>query len=235
MATDFRGAPGVYTGNSITSRQVLRDPSKAEYDPTLATITGSLSRDTGSSPTSLLRAGTLLGKITTGGNYRPSIIGLTDGAITSGTKTSVTVDAVVATEVARLITVAGGNVSLKLVGPPSAAGTVAVTAITCTAASGTTLTVSSVSIPNLVDNSLVVPADGSEYPRTVLIDPFGVDVLASDGTTNVNQPLSGVLRKAALITSSIPYYTGLDASTITWIKTQLNVTSNGSFQFDDDR
>jgi hypothetical protein len=56
-------------------------------------------------PTSVLRAGLLLGKVTTGGKYRESIIGVTNGAISAGAATTVTVAAAVATEVARLLVV----------------------------------------------------------------------------------------------------------------------------------
>jgi hypothetical protein len=134
MPTDFRTVPGLYTGNQFVSRQVVRSLSSRDYIPSGVIIDSSLTRDVGSSPTSVLRAGLLMGKITTGGKYRNSIIGLTNGAISAATITSITVPAAVATEVARLLAVAAGNITLRLFGPPSAAGTNAATNITVTAA-----------------------------------------------------------------------------------------------------
>src|SRR5881394_859418 len=113
MATDYQTVPGYYTGNSVANRNIFYnlDPAQRQFVPSVALIDGNLTRDVGSTPTNLLRAGLLLGKITTGGKYRNSIIGLTNGAISAATVTSVTVPAAVATEVARLITQTGGNVS----------------------------------------------------------------------------------------------------------------------------
>jgi len=231
MATDFRGMPGSFTGNTYTPRFIFTNYAQVEYAPGFSIIDGTLSRDTASTPTSLLQAGTLLGKITSTGKYRPSIIGLTSGAISSGSATSVTVTAATATEVARLITVAGGNVSLKLVGPPTAGGTVASTAITCTAASGTTLTVSSVSLPAIVDGSLVVPADGSQTPVTLVSNPTGVDVVLTDGTS-ADQPLHLNARKADVASSKIVNYPA-DTATRAFLKAALKTT--GLFTFVDDR
>lgn len=242
MATDFLTVPGNYTGNTLQGRNIFcnLDPAQRQFVPSMFIIDGNLTRDIGNTPTNLLRAGLLLGKITTGGKYRNSIIGLTNGAISAATVTSVTVPAAVATEVARLITVAGGNVSLKLVGPPSAAGTVATTAITATAASGTTLTVSSVTLPAYVDKSLIVPADGSQIPITILPNDSGIDV-RDNASNNRDQMLSYYLRGADLYASMIiaggNVLTDLDTSTQTWIKQQLNggAGTHGAFTFDSDR
>jgi hypothetical protein len=238
MPTDFRTVPGLYTGNSFTTRQVVRQLSTRVYLPSNVIIDGSLSRDIGSSPTSILRAGVLMGKITTGGKYRPSIIGTINGAISAATVTSVTVAAATATEIARLIAVAGGNVSLRIFGPPSAAGTNAATTITVTAASGTTLTVSSVALPAYVDKSIIQPTDGSQLPLTVVEGPAGIDVTAADATTNIDQMLGRWLAGADVYSDQIIAgalaMTDLDASLQTWIKQQLNgggTATRGTFTF----
>jgi hypothetical protein len=241
MPTDFRSVPGLYTGNSFATRQVVRQLTTREYLPSNVIIDGSLSRDVGSSPTSILRAGLLMGKITTGSKYRESIIGLIDGAISAATVTSVTVKAPTATEIARLLAVAAGNITLRLFGPPSAAGTNAATNITVTAASGTTLTVSSVALPAYVDKSLIQPTDGSQLPVTLIEGPAGIDVTAMDATTNIDQMLGRWLKSADVYSNMVIAgdndITGLDASLRTWIKQQLNgggTTTRGAWTFSDE-
>jgi hypothetical protein len=232
MPTDFRTVPGLYTGNQFVSRQVVRSLSSRDYIPSGVIIDSSLTRDVGSSPTSVLRAGLLMGKITTGGKYRNSIIGLTNGAISAATITSITVPAAVATEVARLLAVAAGNITLRLFGPPSAAGTNAATNITVTAAAGTTLTFSSAAIPAYVDKSLIQATDGSQLPLTLISDPAGIDVTAMDATTNVDQMLGRWLAGADVYSNMViagaSDMTGLDASLQTWIKQQLNGGGTGT-------
>jgi hypothetical protein len=144
-----------------------------------------------------------MGKITTGGKYRPSIIGVTNGAISAATITTVTVAAAVATEVARLLAVAAGNITLRLFGPPSAAGTNAATNITVTAASGTTLTFTSAAIPAYVDKSLIQATDGSQLPLTLISEPAGIDVTAMDATTNVDQMLGRWLKGADVYSNMV--------------------------------
>jgi len=243
MATDFLSVPGVSAGRVLQSRNIFAnlDPAQRQWLTSMAQIDGSLSRDIGSSPVNLLRAGLFLGKITTGGKYRPSIIGLTNGAISAATVTSVTVAAATATEVARLISVAGGNVSLRLNGPPSAAGTIAATAVTATAASGTTITVSSVALPAYVDKTLIQPADGSQIPVTLLTEGAGIDVNDSTGAS-VNQMLGSFLRGADLLSAQLiagaSAFTDLDTSIQTWLKQQINgggSSIRGLFTFDNDR
>jgi hypothetical protein len=246
MPTNFAGVPSVRSGPSITPRNIFVSQTSANpprYAPSLILIDGTYSRDTGESPTSLLRAGTLLGKITSSGKYRPSIIGTLAAAYTSG-GTSLTVSAAVATEVARLIALAGTSISLKAIGPPTAAGTNAVTSVTCSAASGTTLTVTSLGVDKAA-GTLIAPADGSQAPLTVLDSTiFGIDVTDASGAA-LDQPLSRFLIGADLIAAQIPFLTtdgtvATDASVQTYLKTYLkaggsNNTAGSVFTFDNDR
>jgi hypothetical protein len=233
MATGFYTAPGYNTGKTLRTRNIFTSRMREleNYVPSLSYIDGAHSRDTGETPTGHLRAGLLVGKITATGLYRPSIIGIIGTLISSGTKTSVTVPAVVATEVARLITLAGGNVNLKLTGPPSAAGTNATTAITATAASGTTITVSSVSIPDMVATSILTPADGSETVTNVIGKSDGIDVVDEVGNS-INQGFL-LLRGADLVATQLINMTESDASVQSALKTALK--NVGVFTFDNDR
>ena len=189
MAAFYTGTPGVQAERTATPRQLFVSDDHTQFFPSAKVIDGSLSRDTGhTGDLDTLRCGKLMGRVTSGGKYRPSIVGVLGTATTAATVTSITVPAAVATEFARLIAVAGGNVSAKLIGAPSATGTVAETAITVTAASGTTLTVSSVTTPVHIIGSFITLADGSEYPRCIIGKEDGIKVTDQDGTSQDNPP-----------------------------------------------
>src|ERR1700674_1841691 len=76
----------------------------------------------------VLRAGLLMGKITTTGLYANSVIGVTTVAYTSG-GTSLTLTVQAAVELVRRFG-AAGTATVNVVGPPSANGTLATTAMT---------------------------------------------------------------------------------------------------------
>lgn len=234
MATAYPTITGIYTGRSIEPRHLFASGTP-RYLPSFASLDGTKTRDTANTDgVNMIRAGTVLGKITSGGKYRNTIIGVTTGAISAATVTSITVPAAVATEVARLITLAAGNVALKLIGPPSAAGTVATTAITATAASGTTLTVSSVTVPAYAVGSLICPADGAEAPSQFVVSAYGLDVIALDGSS-IDHTVR-LLTEGDINTDNIVGYSGMDASTKTWLKTNLRSNNGGSvLTFSDDR
>lgn len=187
MFTQTGGKPGpqpFFAGNSREVFYSARD--RAQFVAKPSTIDGTLSSWADNTPYPFfLPAGLMIGKKTATAKWRNSIIGTVTVALTSGAgQTSVTVSAATATEIARLIAVTGGNVSLKLTGPPTASGVVATTAITCTAAAGTTLTVSSVTLPAYIAGTFVTPADGSETILSVVCDMEGLKV--SDAT-NINR------------------------------------------------
>lgn len=77
----------------------------------------------------LLFAGTILGRNTATKKYETSIIGLTSGAIAAGAE-ALSVSVAVAKEIVRRIGTSG---QLKLIGPPTAAGIVAVQVLSFTA------------------------------------------------------------------------------------------------------
>lgn len=238
MATDYRSLPQVTTGGTLRTRNIFATGGSAQYVPTLAVIDGTLSRDTGETPADLLRAGLLMGKVTTGGKYRPAVLGLLTGAVSAGSTTSLTVPASVAAEVARLIAVAGASVNLKLIGPPTAGGTVAVQAVTASAASGTAITISSVVLAAAVVGSIVTPADGSQIPVNVIPNQTGISVQDTLGNS-IDQAFGQFLRGADLASAQIVNLVGddfgntTDVSVQAWIKTQLK--GAGLFTFDNDR
>jgi len=243
MPSAFSNVGGIRQGPSITPRNIFWNFGLLPtiYAPSGIFIDGNLTRDTGhANATTLLRPGLLLGKITSTGKYRNSIIGTVSGAVSAGTVTSITVPAAVATEVARLITQAAGNVSLKIVGPPTAGGTVASTAITATAASGTSITISSATLPAYAVGSIITPADGSDTPKTVFSDGvYAIEDVTDVSNNNQDQQLQRYLIQATLYSPNLinfvadDYGNTIDVAVTAYLKSKLN--SNGlSFRFSDD-
>jgi hypothetical protein len=112
--------PGVRAATEFGFRQIMAS-GRPIYLHGGIVIDGDKARDplnTGNVDT--LRAGLLMGKITSGGLWAPSVIGVTSEAI-DNTETAVDLPAAVATELTRRV---GASGTFKLVGPPTAAGTV---------------------------------------------------------------------------------------------------------------
>src|SRR3972149_3952018 len=130
------GTPGIGTERTHTPRKItFGDPRLTAYLPGGKTIDGALSRDAQhTGDLDVLRPGLLMGKITTGGKYAPSIMGTAATAYTASA-TLLTVTAQTAVEINRRI---GATGTFTMVGPPSAAGVVATTGGTYSAVNTTT-------------------------------------------------------------------------------------------------
>jgi hypothetical protein len=124
------GRPGIGTAQLAQRRNVGRNGAFAFY-PAGGVIEGTKARDPGNSAysTLALRPGLLMGKITSGGYWANSILGLTDGALASA-GTTVTLSAAAAAELVRRV---GASGTFKLTGPPTAAGIVRTLTITYSA------------------------------------------------------------------------------------------------------
>jgi hypothetical protein len=228
MATNYPSVPAVYTGRSVIPRDIFKS-GNPEFLPSLATIDGTKTRDPGNDDVTVLRAGLLLGKITSGGKWRNSIIGLTTGDAAAA-DTTLTVAAATATEVARLITLAAGNVSLKLIGVSVASGTVNVTAVTASAASSTTITLTGAVGVIALTGAIVAPADGAQTPVQLQTKRYPVEVTDFSGTSmDATLPL---LKSGDIDVSMIPNYSSLDTSVKAWVK--ANLKSAGILTFSDD-
>jgi hypothetical protein len=118
---------------SVTAERTIAPIHLGAVNPKLfrggIILDGSKSRDPGNTPARDLRAGILLGKITASGKYAPSIIGLAGEAVESN-ETEIDVPAGVDTELVRRI---GATGTFKLIGPPTAGGTVRALTITYSA------------------------------------------------------------------------------------------------------
>ncbi len=114
------GAPGLRSPLTSEMRRVLSSCAPM-FLPGGKFIDGTKTRDPGNSPnTDALRAGLILGKITSGGYYANSIIGTLTNAELTGS-TALEVSAASAVEIVRRI---GATGTLKVTGPPAASGVV---------------------------------------------------------------------------------------------------------------
>jgi len=221
--------PQIGAANSATPRIVLKTMAGVQMYPGGKIIDGSLSRDPGNTgDVDVLRAGVLMGKVTTGGKYAPSIIGPTTSAWTAA-ETRIKVGTGAATEVSRRI---GSSGTFKICGPPAAAGTVDTSAVTFSAVDTSTgyITVTALGT-TFITGSFIQPDDGSETPKTFIMEETGVKVTSED-SANANiqfrlMPIAGILDASQLIDWPT------DTSLIAQIKTWLRTDSLG-FVFDDD-
>lgn len=230
-----RRLPGIGPVRTASFRSVLWGTEAKRLKPQGVIVDGSLSRDplnTGDLAT--LRCGQLLGRITASGLYRPSIVGRSTAAYADN-DTTIGVSAATATEIARIkAALGGGNLSMKFIGPPTAGGTVAETAITVTAVTingaSSTITVGDLNLAKVTD-SLLTLADGSEYPRGIQGKEDGLEVADEDGDS-FDTYLSDLIIGGLIDTGQIVDYPA-DASTKAWIKTKLRAYGV-AYSFNDD-
>ena len=229
---DSVGIPGVKSDRTATPRKLLISLTNAIFLAVGKIIDGEKARDPlNTGDLDVLRAGMLMGKITTGGKYAPSIIGVLPSAHTSSgtTVTSMTIGVANAVELVRRI---GSSGTFKLTGPPSAAGTVATTTVTYSAVNTTTgvVTITDIAV-NKIAGSFIQPTDGSETPLGLIPDGYGIKVTDQDAA-DIDVQLPKLLIGGYLDASQIINYPS-DTSLIAWVKAQLRA-SGGPYIFDDD-
>ena len=225
------GTPGIRTAVSATPKKILRTMTGARYLPGGKVIDGSKSRDvTNTGDTDTLQSGTVMGKISASGKYRPSIIG-NIGTAYGASATNISAGASVATELSRLN---GATGTFKLVGGTAAAATPITTTFTHSAINVTSglITVAALGTAQIV-GSFVMPTDGSETPKGIMEEEYGLKVTDSSGNSqDTSMPLlliGGFIDASEIV--NYPSDTGLQ----TWLKTLLNApeAGAGAINFDD--
>ncbi|HET6494873.1 MAG TPA: hypothetical protein VFH61_05860 [Thermoleophilia bacterium] len=223
----YPGVAGIGTARSTTPARVLCSEQGAVLYPRGHIIDGDNARDPGNtSDVDVLRAGTLLGKITASGLLGASVIGLTAAAYTSGA-TSLTLSAAAATEVSRRFGTSGTG-EIKIVGAPTAAGTVAETDITHSAVNTTTgvLTISDLGA-NFVSGSMILAADGCENIVGIVGDGYGIKVTdADDDDIDVpiaNLVVGGIIDDSQIVDMPVSTNTTL----VTWLKAEIRANGMG--------
>lgn len=219
------GRPGVSAARAASYRNVFKTLAGKMHFPGGGLIDGA-SRDYGNSDNLfLLRPGLLMGRVTATKKWKPSVLGISANAYTSG-GTTITVSAAQAAEVVRRV---GATGNLYYVGPPAAAGTVATlgpiaySAVNTTTGAITTATLGA----NLIAGGFVVAGDGSEVPRSVIDDGYGILVPADSSDVDFPQiPCAGMLESSKIL--DWPSDTSLQA----YLMNALAANGAGKFTFD---
>lgn len=153
MITPLLGRPRIGSERKVTHRTVSRQ-GMWDFLANGGVVSATASRDQGNTEDPLLlRPGLLMGKITSGGKWAPSLFGLTNGAYASGT--SLTLSVAAATELNRRV---GASGTFKLTGPPTAAGTVRTVTVTYSAVNTTTGVATITALPVADVWTLTAPA-----------------------------------------------------------------------------
>lgn len=229
MITPVRGTPGVKAIVSVEFKSIFL--GNWEWYLPGGKLISSNSRDSGNTGyLNVLRPGLFMGKATSGGKYLPSFLGVNQSAYTSG-GTSITVTAAQATEIVRRI---GATGNLTYIGPPAAAGTVAIISSVAYSAVNTStgvITVTSLGA-NLIAGGLVCSTDGTHLPLT-MIPPrnAGINIFDPLGTAQ-DTPFEMMPVGGTIDVASLPYWP-TDTSLITWLKNQLSASSYGKFVYSD--
>lgn len=166
LSQNLTGLPGVGSTKTSGDRRVFMSSENGGYLPGGRIIKGSASRDPGNTgDVDVLRAGLLMGKITSGGLYAPAILGVSTEAIT-GASTTITVSAAVATEIVRRI---GATGTFKFTGPPTASGTVRTVTVTYSAVNTTTgaITVTAIGVADVWTLTAPAGQDAGMYQLEV--------------------------------------------------------------------
>lgn len=224
------GGPGAITARRATARKIFEGANLYFALPGGVLIDGTKSRDSGNTgDLDYLRAGLLMGRITSGLKWAPSILGVMTAAQVA-TDTSVTVSAAQAVEIVRRV---GSSGTLTFTGPPTANGTVVSFTETFSAVNQSTgvITVSALNA-DLVAGSFVLHNDGTENPRSFVGPGFPLKMTDQDGTSSSsvqwpNLPIGGTLNAADLL------YWPTDTSLQAWIIGKLNAAAGGQFIFAD--
>jgi len=226
--------PGVYTGHASTHKVVcLKDPL---YSPKPVIVDGTFARDpTNTAEIRNLQPGVILGKITSGGLYAPSIIGLVT-ADAAGAATHLIVSVATATELVRR---RGSNGTFNL--NYSIDGTTAVVTVTV-AFSAVAISTGDITItapagnPAIHTGSILGDLDGSQVAKGIVPDGSGVDVFDIRRATTddidayvPNLLMGGFIRTAGIVN----YPTAAHTAFITFLKAQLRA-AGGWYVFDDD-
>lgn len=227
--------PGVHDGVGFAYRQVSL--GKESFLPGGARLDGSKSRDPlNTDDVRNLRAGLLLGHITTGNKLAPAIIGVTTVAYDQdgSDNLQLTVSAATATEVVRRI---GSSGTFHLTGPPSAAGTVATQDVTYSAVNTTTgvITIADLAA-DAIAGSFIQPDDGSETPITMVPNSTGMWTQDQTDTDITSLEFPQYLIGGIVDSSQILNWPS-DASLRNWIMAKLNggaaaTPAAGPFIFD---
>lgn len=214
--------PGVHAERKASYRRIIHGGDPALW-PGGVIVDGAESRDpTNDEYPDVLQAGTLLGRITSGGQFAPAVIGLVTENY-SDTDTELTTTPAAAAELVRRI---GASGTFQLVNAPTATGVKSVDQVTYSAVNTTTgvITVTDIG-QDVVAGSLIQPEDGSETILGLLGKGDGLKVTDSDNK-DVSVQLAEFIVGGHVIAENIINWPA--AATIqTHIKDELRASGKG--------
>lgn len=232
MLTAISGKPGVQSTFFATPRDIFYGGRKGYMTiPGPVTLDGTLTSNPTNTPYIWhIWAGTLVGRVTTTGKYANSIIGLSSQALGAG-GTTLTTDVATATEIVRRVGTSG---TLKLAGPPTAAGTVATQTLTYSAVNPGTgaITITAASAAS-VTGSLIMPTDGSGSIVTLICDEWGIKIVDVTNTNRVDVFDCELYAGGGIINTGYIVNYPADASLKAWVKAQIR-TNIPDAKFHDD-
>ncbi len=212
--------PGLYSGDSATAFPPILDTDRnADWVDGGRMLDGSSQDWSNPTSPSLHRPGVILGKIAATGTYANALLGITTATAASGA-TSITIGVAQAAAVVARIGTSG---TLTLVGPPTAGGIVATSQVAFTAVNtGTGAIATAATTAAYVQGTLVLAADGS-LPVALL--GGGTDYGLSNMTVGGARRLAQIPRlivAGQIVSKNVPGLLNGDASSIAWLKGQLN-------------
>ena len=246
MAGQVPGLPGIKTTRTATHRKVRLADMGALHYPGGFIIDGSKAGDAGNTgDLDVLRAGTMMGRITASKKWAPSFI----GALTADAAGAATTIVLTPAEAVELVRRVGTSGTLTFFGGITAGATPTFFTETYSAVDTATgdVTVSALDTA-LEAGSLVGHNDGSEFPRCLIDDGYGIQVTDQDRLVRIDVPfptplLGGFIAEAQILLWPPTAEIGLRS----WLKRQLNgfrttavatvaatTTLSGAFLFDGD-
>lgn len=200
------GMPGVSTEKIAYHRSVTMD-GYLDFLAGGVILDGTKTRDSNNSDsTSRLRAGMLLGKITSGGKYTNAVIGVLDAAYDGST--SLTLDT--AAEATELVRRVGATGTFTLTGPPTASGTVRSLTITYSAVNTTSgvVTVTAANVNEVQTLNWTNSPSGTFRIRITdyngvrqMTQPITYSATPATLVSNINTALDAVLASGAVVAS----------------------------------
>jgi hypothetical protein len=168
----YTGMPGA-TAERIAKHRAITQDGWLDYLPGGVILDGTKTRDPdnpdyatlGADALRRLRAGLLVGKVTSSGKYANSVIGVTSGSL-AGNGTSITLSVQEAVELNRRV---GASGTLTLTGPPVASGTAKSLTATYSAVNTTTgvVTITALGVNQQEDVRLAPASTGGNLQLTV--------------------------------------------------------------------
>lgn len=237
MNLNITGLPRYGTPITATPRIIFRDNQFTGWRSGGAIISGACSRDPGNVGAIWdLRPGLLMGKIATVinslgtvGQYAPSILGVTAGAVAVGA-TTITCSAAVNTEITRRL---GASGVLHLVGPPTANGVVAEEDVNYSTSDGAGNITCTATANAYVAGSFLMSTDGSHSPRTVVPSGWPISMIDSDNVTYIDQPFANLPIAGVLIATNLLPVWPADTGLANWLVSMMDLAGgSGKWIFD---